>query len=153
LNNAADAAAARRGRWAVASLFFANGFLIGSWAPQIPVFLTRLQITEFTLGLLIFGFGAGALVAMPWCGWLIHRYGSRATLRAFSFVCAFALLGVALVPDVWFAAVMLVAFGGMIGGMDMASGALAALPAGRQAVSRSSISAISTTRSLQPPSL
>ena len=29
----------------------ANGFLTGSWAPQIPVFLTRLDISKFTLGL------------------------------------------------------------------------------------------------------
>jgi MFS family permease len=116
-------AAATRGRWAVAALFFTNGFLIGSWAPQIPVFLTRLQITEFTLGLLILGFGIGALVAMPWCGWLIHRYGSRAAVRGFAFVCAFALLGIALVPNVWFAAIMLVAFGALIGGMDVAMNA------------------------------
>jgi hypothetical protein len=47
------AATAIRGRWAIAAVFFVNGFLIGSWAPQIPVFLTRLGITEFTLGLLI----------------------------------------------------------------------------------------------------
>lgn len=112
--------AAIRGRWAVAALFFTNGFLVGGWAPQIPVFLTRLEITEFTLGLLILGFGLGALVAMPWCGWLIHRYGSRAALRGFAFICAFGLLGVALVPNVWVAAVMLVLFGGLIGGMDVA---------------------------------
>ena len=69
LLNSTDAkAAVERGRWAVATLFFANGFLVGSWAPQIPVFLTRLEITEFTLGLLIVGFGIGALIAMPWCG-------------------------------------------------------------------------------------
>ncbi|TIT71585.1 MAG: MFS transporter, partial [Mesorhizobium sp.] len=35
--------AATRGRWAVADIFLANGFLTGSWAPQIPVFLTRLD--------------------------------------------------------------------------------------------------------------
>ena len=49
---------ARRGRWAVAAMFFANGFLTGSWAPQIPVFLTRLEISKLTLGLLILLFGA-----------------------------------------------------------------------------------------------
>ena len=54
-------ATAVRGRWAVAAMFFVNGFLTGSWAPQIPVFLTRLDISEFTLGLLILLFGAGAV--------------------------------------------------------------------------------------------
>ncbi|MEX0954227.1 MAG: MFS transporter [Rhizobiaceae bacterium] len=120
MNTEANLTAARRGRWAVAALFFTNGFLVGGWALQIPVFLTRLQITEFTLGLLILGFGIGALIAMPWCGWLIHRYGSRSAVRGFASVCAFGLLGVALVPNVWSAAVMLLLFGGLIGGMDVA---------------------------------
>ena len=66
-----------RGRWAVAAIFLANGFLTGSWAPQIPVFLTRLDISKFTLGLLILLFGAGAVTAMTWCGHLISRHGSR----------------------------------------------------------------------------
>lgn len=115
--------AAKRGRWAVAALFFINGFLIGSWAPQIPVFLTRLGITEFTLGLLIVGFGIGALVAMPLCGWLIHAHGSRRTVRGFAFVCSFGLLGIALVPNVWAAALMLFVFGAFVGGMDVAMNA------------------------------
>jgi MFS family permease len=114
---------ARRGRWAVAAMFFANGFLTGSWAPQIPVFLTRLQISEFTLGLLILVFGLGALVAMPWCGWLIHKYGSRAVLRIFAVLCSFALLAVALAGNVPVAAVTMFLFGGLIGGMDVAMNA------------------------------
>ncbi len=120
MDSADDMAAAKRGRWAIAAIFFTNGFLVGSWAPQIPLFLTRLQITEFTLGLLILGFGVGALIAMPWCGWLIHRFGSRAVVRGFSSVCAFALLGIALVPNVWVAAIVLLLFGGLVGGMDVA---------------------------------
>ena len=43
--------AARRGRWAVASMFAANGFVMGAWAPQIPLLLPRHQITATTLGL------------------------------------------------------------------------------------------------------
>ncbi|MEP4422179.1 MAG: MFS transporter, partial [Nitratireductor sp.] len=71
----------KRGRWAVAAIFLVNGFLVGSWAPQIPVTLDRLQISEFTLGLLILGFGAGALIAMPTAGYLIARHGSTPVLR------------------------------------------------------------------------
>ena len=74
---------ATRGRWAVATIFFVNGFLTGSWAPQIPLVLTRLDITEFTLGLLILCFGLGALSAMPWSGYLMSRHGTRRVLRVF----------------------------------------------------------------------
>ena len=122
---------ARRGRWAVAAMFFANGFLTGSWAPQIPVFLTRLDISEFTLGLLILVFGLGALAAMPWCGWLIHKYGSRAVVRVFAIVCSFALLAVALAGNVPVAAVTMFLFGGLIGGMDVAMNANAVAVEGR----------------------
>lgn len=114
---------AARGRWAVAAMFLVNGFLTGSWAPQIPVFLSRLAIDEFTLGLLILVFGLGALVAMPWCGWMIHRHGSRAVVRLTAFACAFALPAVALAWNVPMAGVALFVFGGVIGGMDVAMNA------------------------------
>ncbi|AZO27467.1 MFS transporter [Mesorhizobium sp. M1B.F.Ca.ET.045.04.1.1] len=112
--------AATRGRFAVAGIFLANGFLTGSWAPQIPVFLTRLDISKFTLGLLILLFGVGAVMAMTWCGHLISRHGSRAVLRWFGLCGSFGLLVVALAPNVPLAAIAMLLFGGSIGGMDVA---------------------------------
>lgn len=111
------------GRWAVACAFFFNGFLVGSWAPQIPVFMTRLDISEFTLGLMILVFGIGALVAMPWCGYLIGRYGSRLVVKTFAVFCSFSLLLVALAPNLIAAAPALFLFGAVIGGMDVAMNA------------------------------
>lgn len=112
--------AATRGRWAVAGIFLANGFLTGSWAPQIPVFLTRLDITRFTLGLLILLFGVGAVISMTWCGHLISRHGSRTVTRWFGVCGSFGLLIVALAPNVPLAAIAMLIFGGSIGGMDVA---------------------------------
>lgn len=112
-----------RGRWAVAGIFLANGFLTGSWAPQIPVFLTRLDISKFTLGLLILLFGAGAVTAMTWCGHLISKHGSRTVLRCFGLAGSFGLLVVALAPNVPLAAIAMFIFGGSIGGMDVAMNA------------------------------
>lgn len=112
-----------RGRWAVASVFLANGFLIGSWAPQIPVTRDRLEISEFTLGLLILAFGLGALIAMPLAGTLIGRIGSRSTVRLFGLASCFGLLVIALAPSVWLAAPALVLFGALIGGTDVAMNA------------------------------
>ncbi len=111
------------GRWAVACAFFFNGFLVGSWAPQIPVFMTRLDISEFTLGLMILIFGIGALVAMPWCGYLIGKFGSRTVVKSFAVFCSFSLLLVALAPNVIIAAPALFLFGAVIGGMDVAMNA------------------------------
>jgi len=111
------------GRWAVASAFFFNGFLVGSWAPQIPVFMTRLGISEFILGVLILVFGVGALASMPWCGFLITKYGSRTVVKSFAVFCSFSLLLVVLAPSVLTAAPALFLFGAVIGGMDVAMNA------------------------------
>ncbi|MEO4000910.1 MFS transporter [Mesorhizobium sp. CAU 1732] len=119
--NAADTLeTARRGRWAVAAMFFANGFIIGSWAPQIPVLLTRLDIRETTLGFLILVFGIGALCAMPWAGFLMSRHGSQKVLRGFAILSSVALLSVALAGNLWFAAPAMFFLGGVIGAMDVA---------------------------------
>ena len=104
-------------------MFLVNGFIIGSWAPQIPLVLRRLEISEFVLGLLILAFGLGALVAMPWAGWLIGRRGSRAALSGFALVACLGLPAVVAAPGIWTAAAALVAFGGLIGGMDVAMNA------------------------------
>ena len=114
---------ALRARWAVAAMFLVNGFLVGSWAPQIPLVLTRLDISEFTLGLLILGFGAGALIAMPWSGFLIGRQGSRLTTTAFALAAPFGLILVVASPNIPLAALAMTLFGGLIGGMDVAMNA------------------------------
>lgn len=112
-----------RGRWAVAAMFFVNGFVTGSWAPQIPVFLTRLQLSEFTLGLLILLFGVGALIAMPISGYLMSHHGSRKITLGFGCVVVVALLLVVLAPNVPVAALTMLIFGGSIGAMDVAMNA------------------------------
>ncbi|MGP2494019.1 MFS transporter [Mesorhizobium sp. PUT5] len=114
---------ATAGRWAVATMFFINGFLTGSWAPQIPVFLVRLDISKFTLGVLILGFGLGALTFMPLAGYLMSRHGSRAVMRGFGAMAVFGLLLVAAAPNMPSAAVAMFLFGGLIGGMDVAMNA------------------------------
>lgn len=116
-------ALAVRGRWAVAAMFFINGFVTGSWAPQIPVFLTRLQISEFTLGLLILLFGVGALIAMPMSGFFMSRHGSRKVMLGFACIVVCALLLVVLAPNVPIAAAAMLVFGGSIGAMDVAMNA------------------------------
>ena len=120
---AVNQAIAARGRWAIAAIFLVNGFLIGSWAPQIPVFLNRLGITEFTLGLLILLFGAGAVCAMAWAGHLIARHGSKLVTSLFALAGSFGLLLVALAPNVPIAAITMFLFGGMIGAMDVSMNA------------------------------
>ena len=120
---AKEAENARRGRMAVAAMFAVNGFLMGSWAPQIPFMLPRHQITETTLGLLILLFGVGAMAAMPWTGGLIHRHGSRKVVRGFALIASLSLAAVVLSPNLWTVAPMLMLMGGFVGCMDVSMNA------------------------------
>ena len=114
---------ARRGRWAVAAMFLANGFLFGSWAPQIPLLLPRHGITEGTLGLLIFGLGVGAVVAMSFSGAIIARLGSRRALRTFALLAVGTLALVVFAPTVPILAVTMAIMGAFLGCMDVAMNA------------------------------
>jgi MFS family permease len=120
---AARGASAQRGRYAVAAMFLVNGFLMGSWAPQIPFMLPRHQISEFVLGLLILLIGIGAITAMLWTGWLINHFGSRGVSIFFAFVACGAFAGTVLAPTIPLAVPALLLFGASIGSMDVAMNA------------------------------
>lgn len=114
---------AKRGRWANAGLFLVNGFLMGSWAPEIPFMLPRHGITEFQLGLLILLIGVGAVSAMIWAGWLINHFGSRKITVTLGFVACISFALMVLAPTIPMVIPLLVIFGGALGTMDVAMNA------------------------------
>lgn len=116
-------AEAKRARWAVAMMFAAAGFVMGAWAPQIPLLLPRHQITEFTLGLLILVLGVGAVAAMLFTGRLIGRFGSVAVLRGFALSSAAALPVVVFSPSLPILVPAMALLGALIGSMDVAMNA------------------------------
>lgn len=120
-----DLRAARRGRWAVAAMFLANGFTMGAWAPQIPLLLPRHDISEFTLGLLILALGLGAVCAMLFAGRLIARFGSQKVLRAFALSIVPVLPAVVFSPSLWLLTPAMMLLGALIGCMDVAMNASA----------------------------
>src|SRR5665811_1326429 len=78
---------ARRADWltrprvAVSLLFLLNGFIVGCWAPKIPEFAKRLELSKFGLGLMILFFGIGSLVMMPVAGAQIAGRGSKFVVK------------------------------------------------------------------------
>jgi predicted MFS family arabinose efflux permease len=112
-------------RWAVAAMFLANGFVMGSFAPQIPLLLPRHAITKPQLGMLLLVLGIGAVVAMLFAGRVIARFGLRRTLTAFAVAVVPVLPGVVLAPTVPLLALALAAMGAMIGCMDVSMNAQA----------------------------
>ena len=116
---------ARRARWAVAAMFMANGFVMGAWAPQIPLLMPRHDVTESVLGLLILVLGMGAVSAMLFAGRLISLYGGRRVLALFSLALIPVLPMVVFSPNLWALAVFMAVFGAMAGCMDVAMNAQA----------------------------
>lgn len=118
-----DIEAARRGRWAVAAMFVTNGFIWGSWAPQIPLLLPRHKISETTLGLLILGLGIGAVGAMFFSGRLISIYGSRRIVLGFACAVVPVLPLIVFAPNLWLLAPAMALLGALAGSMDVAMNA------------------------------
>ena len=110
-------------RFAVSAAFLANGFLIGSWAPEIPLFADRLGISKATLGLMILVFGLGAVAAMPVVGRVIGAFGSRLPMLALHLLMVPALPLVVLAPGIVSAALAVALTGLATGGMDVAMNA------------------------------
>ncbi len=111
---------AARGRWAVAAMFGVNGFIMGSWAPQIPFMLPRHNITEFTLGLMILLFGVGAVGAMTFAGWLINHYGSRKITGLFALIACVSFAAIIFAQSIPVACIALLMVGASGGVMDVA---------------------------------
>ncbi len=120
-----DIAQAKAARWAIAAMFLANGFVMGAWAPQIPLLLPRHQITESTLGLLILVLGLGAVGSMLFAGRLIARFGGRRVLSVFSLALIPVLPAVVFSPSIPALALFMAVFGAMAGCMDVAMNAQA----------------------------
>lgn len=110
-------------RVAVSLLFLLNGFVVGCWAPKIPEFAERLQLSKFELGLMILFFGIGSLVMMPVAGAQIAGRGSKVVVKVTALLLLPMLLVLSWAPNVWTAAAALFLFGGFVGAMDVAMNA------------------------------
>ncbi len=62
---------------ATALFFFGMGFCFASWASRIPDIKTFLNLSEADLGTLLFAIPVGQILAMPFSGKVVTRYGSN----------------------------------------------------------------------------
>ncbi len=110
-------------RLATATVFLVNGAGIGTLLPQLPFLRDELGVSKGVLGLCLFAMTAGALVAMPIAGQLLHRRPSRSLIRvsviAYPITLAFPLLA----PTPLALAALLVAVGLANGFLDISMNA------------------------------
>ncbi len=118
-----QAYSAQTNRWGIAAFFTVNGFIMGAWAPQIPLLLTRHTITESVLGLLILCLGLGAVGAMLFTGRLIAAHGSARVAKGFGLAATPMLAVVVFAPNLWVLAPAMALMGAVIGCMDVSMNA------------------------------
>lgn len=99
--------------------FFISGFGTASWAPLVPLLKTRLGIAEDVLGMLLLCIGIGSLLTMPLSGAAAARLGCRKVLTASIVAYAGTLLALCMVADFWIAVPALLAFGAIMGCIDV----------------------------------
>lgn len=78
-----------KARLAVNILFFLNGFVHANYFSRLPRIQDLFTIDNGTIGLVLLAASFGALIAMPFTGWMIIRNGSRKiVLFSAYFYCA-----------------------------------------------------------------
>ena len=80
-----------RARRAVATVFLVNGAVIASWVPHIPAVKSRHALSDGQLGAVLLAMAAGSVLSLPFAGWLVGRFGSRAMTMLASLAPCLAL--------------------------------------------------------------
>ncbi len=98
-------------RWAVTFFYFGMGFCFASWASRIPDIKAALHLSEGDLGTLLFAVPIGQLLAIPFSGRTVTRFGSRNVAGAMLLVYTGCLLLLGFAATSWQLAIALFLFG------------------------------------------
>lgn len=84
----------RHPRTAINAIFFINGFLHANLASRYPRVQELFSLSNGNFGLVLLSVSVGAVLAMPFTGWLIIRNGSRriGIFSVFSYAIFFPLV-------------------------------------------------------------
>ncbi len=111
-----------RWRWAVTGAFGLGGITISAWGPRLPAIKAQLGVGTGTIGLLLAGVTAGAILGLLASTPVLHRLGGRRAVTAalLLITAAMTLLGVALIARALpLTAVAFVTAGAGIGLLDV----------------------------------
>ena len=78
--------------------FFLLGFAIAAWAPLVPYIQARLEISKFTLSLMILSMGIGSIAGMLFSPFVVKKQGTRFSVLFSGIALALSLIFVAAIP-------------------------------------------------------
>lgn len=114
-------------RLAVKIIFFLNGFVHANYFSRLPRIQEQFSIDNGVVGLVLLASSIGALLAMPFTGWLIIRNGSRrVTLFGIFFYCSMIPF-IPLMPGLWTLVILFFLLGVSSGMSDVAMNAQAVM--------------------------
>src|SRR6478672_5633584 len=105
---------------AVAAVFAVNGMLMAQAYARMPTLRDQVGASGAQLGLALVGGGVGSLLAMPWTGRVVERWGSRGTISVVALANVLAWAALAWVPSPLAMATVLVLVGASTGTWDVA---------------------------------
>jgi len=107
-------------------IFLVHGLVVASWVSRIPAIQSALALSPAVLGTVLLAITAGALVAMPATGALVHRFGSRRLVILATVFFCLTLPLLSLADSAFELALALFVFGSAAGGMDVSMNVQAA---------------------------
>lgn len=116
-----------KNRIAVSILFGVNGFLSANFIARLPLLQSTHGLDNSGIGMVLLVSAIGALVAMPFTGWLIVGNGSRRISAAASMLLCMIVAMMGLMPNAVFLGLLFFVLGLSTGTMDVAMNAQAVM--------------------------
>ena len=114
-----------RAFWGVIITFLVHGLVVSTWVSRVASVKALLHLNDGMLGVTLLGAAIGSVTAIPICGSLVARYGSR-TMSRWTGICFCVTL---VLPALAFNAATLfcalLAYGALAGANDVAMNAQA----------------------------
>ncbi len=117
----------RKNRLAVNIFFGVNGFLFANYISRLPRIQAVYGLDNSGIGLILLAAALGALLAMPFTGWLIVGNGSRRISALAGLLFCLVVPFIGLMPNTWLLGGLFFVMGLATGTMDVAMNAQAVL--------------------------
>jgi MFS family permease len=106
-------------RLAVSTFFFINGFLYANWTARLPELQRYYGLNDSQLGTVLFCIALGSMTAMPFSGWLSHRFGSHRVVTGMAVLFCLCIPLVPVFQNEWLIRLSFFLLGAVSGSMDV----------------------------------
>ncbi len=109
-----------KSRWAVSSYFFINGLVYGNWTSRLPEIQAFFGVSNKILGTILLFIAVGAIISMPFTGWLNHRIPGDKITKVTGYVFCLLIPFLVLSNNTIVVMLVFLLFGVVNGAMDVA---------------------------------